>query len=280
MPRTSASCVLSISLLALVSWSGAPTLEGATQQAVWVNGDFENDTIGSAPSGWTREMYLNGEITDSRPSVQSLASLNLGAGGIQMTKVVGGGPETQADPDVGAGGTLRYPKYGQRAARVNYESAGTPGKDKNVNALRQTMQVGLGDVDPTDDKVHVRFAVAPVLENPNHAYTEQPYYYVRLHNLTTNVTLYSDFNASGQPGVPWKNFTSAAGNDAQYTDWQLVDISPGNSLLAVGDQVEVFIAASGCSLGGHWGRVYVDAVGSGIPGLYAWGTGPQVAIHN
>ena len=81
----------------------------------------------------------------------------------------------------------------------------------NANALTQTMTADLGDVDPTDDKVHVRFAIAPVLENPgaSHAYTEQPYYFVRLENLTRGTTLYQDFNAANQPGVPWKNFTSS-----------------------------------------------------------------------
>ncbi|MGN6109679.1 MAG: Ig-like domain-containing protein, partial [Kofleriaceae bacterium] len=248
----------------------------STDQPVWVNGDFENDPIGTTPpTGWTRQTYLNPGITDTRPTPQTLASLNLGAGGVAMSSVVGGAPESQTDPDIRTTGSLRFPKYGQRAAVVNYLSATSPGKDRNVNALRQTMTIGLGDVDPTDDKVHVRFAIAPVLENPPHAYHEQPYYFVRLHNATTGATLYQDFNASGQPGVPWKDFTSLAGNASQYTDWQLVDIAPGNAGLAVGDQVELLVVAGGCSLGGHWGRVYVDAVGSGIPGLFAWATGPQ-----
>ncbi|MEO8552629.1 MAG: hypothetical protein ABI678_21780 [Kofleriaceae bacterium] len=231
---------------------------------MWTNGDFEGDAIGtSPPSGWTLQTYLNPGITDTRPGAQTLASLNLGVGGVATTQVVGGAAETQTDPDVGAAGTLRYPKYGSRAAVVN---TGVAGANKNANSIKQTMTVALGDVDPTDDKVHVRFAVAPVLENPAHAYNGQPYYFVRLQNLTRGTTLYQDFNASGQAGVPWKNFTDPAGQAAQYTDWQLVDISPGNASLAVGDQVELLVVAAGCSAGGHWGRVYVDAVGSGIPG--------------
>ena len=249
---------------------------GATKQAVWSNGDFESDSVGtSPPTGWTVSTYLNPGITDTRPNVQTLASLNLATGGAAGSSVVGGAPETQTDPDIGAAGTLRYPKYGQRAAVIN-RSATVTGTGRNTNGLLQTMTVSLGDVDPTDNKVHVRFAIAPVLENPGHSYTSQPYYYVRLQNLTTGVPLYQDFNASGQPGVPWKNFTDASGQAAQYTDWQLVDVSPGNTVLSVGDQVELTVIAAGCSASGHWGRVYVDSVGSGIPGLYTWGTGPQL----
>ncbi|MEO6775574.1 MAG: Ig-like domain-containing protein [Kofleriaceae bacterium] len=266
--------IVGLVIVAACSGRSEPTTGSATQ-AVWTNGDFESDPIGTAiPTGWTRAKYLNPGITDTRPSPQTLASLNLGSGGVAIATVIGGAPESQTDPDIGATGTLRYPKYGQRAAVINNTSAG---KNQNANSLVQQMTVGLGDVDPTDNKVHVRFAVAPVLENPNHAYTQQPYYFVRLNNLTTGITLYQDFNASGQPGVPWKNFTDASSQAAQYTDWQLVDISPGNASLAVGDNVELLVLAAGCSAGGHWGRLYVDAVGSGIPGLYAWATGAQQA---
>ncbi len=268
--------LLAWALVACANDKSAPPKLEATKQAVWSNGDFESDNVGtSPPTGWTLNTYLNPGITDTRPGVQTLASLNLAAGGAAASSVVGGSPESQVDPDIGAGGTLRYPKYGQRAAIIN-RSASVTGTGRNTNSLKQTMTVSLGDVDPTDDKVHVRFAIAPVLENPSHSYTSQPYYYVRLQNLTTGVSLYQDFNASGQPGVPWKDFTDTTGQAAQYTDWQLVDVSPGNSLLAVGDQVELTVIAAGCSAGGHWGRVYVDSVGSGIPGLYTWGTGPQL----
>ncbi len=286
LPTYRPAPIVRLVLLTLLLWAvvacandkaqPAGTKLGATQQAVWSNGDFESDGIGtSPPTGWTVNTYLNPGITDTRPGVQTLASLNLGAGGAAASSVVGGAPETQADPDIGAGGTFRYPKYGQRAAIIN-RSASVTGTGRNTNSLKQTMTVSLGDVDPTDNKVHVRFAIAPVLENPGHSYTSQPYYYVRLQNLTTGAPVYQDFNASGQPGVPWKDFTDTSGQAAQYTDWQLVDVSPGNAALAVGDQVELTVVAAGCSAGGHWGRVYVDAVGSGIPGLYAWGSGPQL----
>jgi hypothetical protein len=234
---------------------------------VWVNGGFESDAIGVVPSGWTKETYLNQGITQVTP--QTLASLKLVTGGVAATQIVGGTAESQADPDLGTGASLRYPKYGIRSAVLNYKPP-TLGDNYNVNALRQTMTAALGDVDPSDSKVHVRFAIAPVLQNPNHGYTQQPYYFVRLQNLTKGITLYQDFNVSAQTGVPWK-----ITNGIYYTDWQVVDVAPGNATLAVGDQVEILVVASGCAAGGHWGRVYVDAFGSSIPGIYVSATGPQ-----
>ncbi len=268
-------------LVVMAACTGSPDAElstSSTSQSVWTNGDFENDAVGTTPpSGWTLAKYLNPGITDTRPSAQTLASLNLATGGTAMTYVVGGAPETQTDPDLGTNGTIRFPKYGNRAVRVNYASASSNGSNQNVNSISQQMTVGIGDVDPSDNKVHVRFALAPILENPGHSYDQQPYYFVRLQNITKNTTVYQDFNASGQSGVPWKNFTDSSGQAAQYTDWQLVDIAPGDTQLAVGDQVQLLVVASGCAAGGHWGRVYVDAVGSGVPGLYAWATGAQQA---
>ena len=271
---------------------------GVAHEAVFVNGDFESDAIGAVPSGWTVEHYYDPGITDTvsvppnATSVpQTLASLNLrgtgsdanGTNGILATLIVGGATESVTDPDplMGTAASLRYPKYGTRAARLNYNPTGSPataGALNNVNALRQTMTVANGDVDAADNKVHIRFAVAPVLQNPNHAYTQQPYYFVRLQNISKGTTLYSDFNTSGQPGVPWKIVGSVAGGNAiYYTDWQLVDIAPGNVGLAVGDQVELLVIASGCAAGGHWGRVYVDGIGSTIPGIYTSATGPTSA---
>jgi Domain of unknown function DUF11/Bacterial Ig-like domain (group 1) len=247
--------------------------------AAFVNGDFEATAIGAVPASWTVQNFLDNPtngITDTTPNPQTLASLNLTAGGFAATLVVGGPtPESMSDPDLGTAASLRYPKYGMRAALVNLGPMSS-GANQNVNALRQTMTIANGDVDASDNKAHVRFVIAPVLQNPNHAYTNQPYYFVRLQNITQGTTLYQDFNASAQPGVPWKNNGSTT-NPIYYTDWQLVDIAPGNALLAIGDQVELLVIASGCSQGGHWGRVYVDGIGSSIPGIYTYATGPSAA---
>src|SRR3989441_2862685 len=248
---------------------------------VFTNGDFENDPIGTTPpSGWTLLNYLNANGVSGTASAppSSFSALNLsGLGtGVNATYVVGGAALTQADPDLGTGQTFRFPLYGQRSARLNYKDATTYGKNKNANVLRQSMTVSLADVDPTDGQIHVRFAIAPVLENPAHSFNQQPDVYVELLDLRRGTTLYTGFNTAGQTGVPWHTTTSiATGNATQWLDWALVDISPGNTALSVGDQVQLTVVASGCSLGGHFGRVYLDGMGSTVPGPYVSASAPQ-----
>src|SRR5205807_2389401 len=146
----------------------------------------------------------------------------------------------------------------------------------NANARRQTVTASLADVDPTDGQTHLRFASAPVLDNPSHSFNQQPYFYVELLDLTRGTTLYTSFNTAGQTGVPWHTTTSiATGNATQWLDWALVDIAPASSALSTGDQVQLTVVASGCALGGHFGRVYLDGMGSTVPGPYVSASAPQ-----
>jgi len=235
---------------------------GSTSSPIWVNGDFEGGAAGVAPPSWTLTPYLNPGVTF--PPV-TRADLKLAVGGSAQTVTVLNGTPA-ADPLLGTGASLRVPRFGTKAAYVNM----SPGNNRNVNSLKQTMTLAAGDVDSADGKIHVRFAVAPVLQNPSHPAHQQPYYWVQLRNLTTGATLYQDFNASAQPGVPWK-----ISGTYYYTDWQVVDItSTSTGTLAVGDQVELEVIAAGCSLGGHTGRVYVDGVGPTIPGLFVTAAAP------
>ena len=57
-------------------------------------------------------------------------------------------------------------------------------------------------------------------------------------------------------------------------------MSPGAGALDVGDVVEVEIIASRCQPTGHDGYVYVDGVGSFIPGLTVVASGPEAANAN
>jgi len=95
---------------------------------------------------------------------------------------------------------------------------------------------------------------------------------VGVRNITDGTTLFTTSKYSNQPGVPWKTSGSH-----QYTDWQLIDVAPGPGQLDVGDVVEVEVIASRCQPTGHDGWVYVDGVGSFIPGLTVVGSGPSAA---
>src|SRR5439155_9426778 len=120
---------------------------------------------------------------------------------VNETFVVGGTALSQLDPDLGSGQSFRYPAYGQRAARVNYKDATTNGKNQNANVLKQTMTVTLADTDPNDGQIHVRLAVAPVLDNPSHSFNQQPFFYVEMDDLTTGATLFSGVNTAVQAAV-------------------------------------------------------------------------------
>ena len=254
-------------------------LTAREREAAFSNGDFESGSNGNPPPDWTVTTYLNPGV--NYPP-QTRSDLNLAGGGQAVTFTrVGAGPELEIDPQLSANDSLRWPKYGTMAAVVNENRS-----SRNTNSLKQTMTIGAADIDPADGKAHVRFTVAPVLENPGHPVNQQPYYFVSLRNLTKNTTLYQDFNASAQPGVPWKvggvtvcynyyGYNYCVQQQRYYTDWQLVDIAPGNSGLAVGDQVELEVIAAGCSAGGHQGKVWVDGVGSKVPGLFVYATGPS-----
>jgi hypothetical protein len=242
---------------------------------VFTNGGFETGTAGMPPPSWTLQTFLNPTTGVTVQTPQTLAGLNLGAGGTGLTTEVNG--VNQPDPDLGLTASLRWPRYGNQAAQVNFHSSSNFGHARNVNELSQTMTIGAGDVDPSDNQVHVRFVAAPVLENPGHALALQPYYFIQLTNLTQNTILYRDFNLSAQPGVPWKTVNGGTAQEVDYTDWALVDIAPGPTKLAMGDMVKLDVIASGCAPGGHFGEVYVDGVGSTVPGLFVSGTGPAQA---
>jgi uncharacterized repeat protein (TIGR01451 family) len=237
---------------------------GVAEQNLFTNGDFETGTAGQAPPSWTLSTFLNHNVTLQTP--QTRAGLALLAGGTPQTQIVvsATGPLTLTDPVLGATASLRVPRYGNKCVYMNMAT----GSNDNVNSIKQTMVLGVNDVSPTDGNVHVRFAVAPVMENPGHAANQQPYYFVQLTDVTRGTILYTDFAYSAQAGVPWK-----IANGYYYLDWSLVDIAATSAQAAIGDSVQLEVIAAGCSQGGHFGRMYVDGLGS----LFVSGTAPGSA---
>lgn len=260
---------------ALVACTSPPLTQdaertGTVSSALFDNGGFETGTHDQAPPSWIVATNINRGVTLQDP--QTRAGLDLRDGGVGKTvTLVASGPESQPDPDLGSGASLRWPKFGDAVAIVNQK-----GQSRNVNSMKQTMTVGAADIDPRDGLAHIRFALAPVLQDPGHDPHEQPYFFVQLTNVTKGAILYQDFNFANQPGVPWKS-VGTGNNTIRYTDWALVDISPGSAKLAPGDQVELEVIAAGCSQSGHWGHVYVDGVGPTVPGLFIMATGPSAA---
>ena len=261
---------LSLSLLGFVGCAQQSPQEddkpvSSLKQFDFTNGNFEDGTL----NGWTVTTGLNPTIPVFPPT--SVANLGLTAGGGNLTSVkTGATPESVLAAGIGAADTLKYPRFGKYSAVVN-----ELGASRNANTLVQTMTTTSADVDPADGNIHVRFALAPVLQNPGHGASQQPYFYVEISNTTQNKKLWSSFNFSGQSGVPWKNDTG--GNGSQYTNWQLFDVAPGPVDIAIGDKVTATIIAAGCSAGGHWGHLYVDGFGAFIPGLTVTAQAPAQA---
>jgi uncharacterized repeat protein (TIGR01451 family) len=238
---------------------------GTSSQPLFSNGGFEDGTF----NGWTTSTNLNNGITYPPGSINDLLLQN---GGVLKSYVRAGATESQVPAGVTAAASVRYPKFGSDTAVIN-----ELGDTRNVNTIRQSYTAGAADVDPADGKIHVRFALAPVLENPSHANNQQPYFYVQLRNVTKGSVLFATFNFSNQPGVPWKTDPGTRGTVVTYTDWRAFDIAPGNAALQIGDTVEIQVIAAGCSLGGHFGEVYVDGFGAFFPSLSVAASAAQQA---
>lgn len=251
MTRISLLCA-ALALAACQS-SGGSQAPGAAQSraAVFVNGDFEDGGL----YGWTTVTNLNHNINYPPASRADLLLLD---GGVNKTKVLTGDAGSILPAGLLATDSLRVPKYGRNAVVVN-----ELGSSDNVNSISQTFTVDASDVDPSDGKIHIRFAIAPVLQSGGHPANQQPYFWVTLTNQTKGATLFGTFNFANQTGVPWKT----SGSAVFYTDWQSFDIAPGNVQLAIGDSVKLEVIGAGCSQGGHWGEVYVDGFGPFLPGL-------------
>ena len=237
-----ASRYLLLCLFGVVGACGADDVPAvSTEEApVFVNGGFETGTLGS----WTISTGLNTTGLAAVPP-SSTAQLQLSAGGTSFTFArTNATPQSQLPAGLSAGaGVPRWPRFGTTSAVINEYATTVPagqtyhqGANNNVNSLKQSMVTSFADVDPSDGKVHVRFVLAPVLEAAGHTPAQQPYFFVVVRNLTAprQGELYTNFNFSNQPGVPWQTQGSGA-SALLFTDWQIFDIVPDEARFQVGD---------------------------------------------
>jgi hypothetical protein len=250
---------------------------GSAASAQFADSGFEQDTNGAPPnSPWQVTMYLNPEgITLQAPQTEE--GLNLFDAGIDLTVITNSslGIDSQIDPNVGTNASLRWPRYGDQCALIN-----DYGKNENANSLSQSATVGTGMINPIDGQIHITFVFAPVLQNPHHLAYQQPYYFIQLQDDTQDTILYEDFGELQDPDIPWKS-VDTNGTEYDYTDWQLMDVAPGGTNIMMGDQLTLTAIASGCSLGGHMGQLYMDGIGGPtnlIPGIFMTGAAPPAAV--
>lgn len=205
--------------------------------AGFTNGGFE---ASPAFSGWKLEGFLNYGLKSSLPSKYADIDFSVSAPTYSTVTSI-----TGSDPDVPA---IKFPKFGKKTAVVR----GVAGA--HLDRISQQIKLSATDID-SDGYYHIRFAYAPVAENPGHSPDEQPFFFVGVNK--SGVSLYSKFYFA-KNALPWLSTPGGV----LYMDWQYVDISSKDVAMADGDTIEVVVVASGCSQGGHAARVYVDGFGS------------------
>jgi uncharacterized repeat protein (TIGR01451 family) len=247
---------------------------------LFTNGDFTGIAGLAPPSPWTVTIGSSGEGF-SGPTPQTYSSLNLalqqGNGfpyipgtnilksGFQMQTIVesAAGPLTESDTDVGS--AILWPRYGNQAVAVNQGGYGG-----NFNMLSQTATVTAAQFDPADNKVHIRFAFAPVVGRGIGSISD-PYYFIQVTDLTQGTILYTDFATAGNENQPWQT----APPKLEFTAWQLVSIAAAAPAINVGDSIELQIVAAcgGNPQGdGELAKVWVDGVGANVPGISVEGS--------
>lgn len=213
--------------------------------AIFTNGGFESGDF----TGWTTGFGRNNGLQGSPPFTS--ASINIGSGGSFRGAVVSGGPDLLGAP-------ITLPYAGTHSARVNNDATGG-----YLNFISQSDTITAADRDPSDNKLHIRFNYAVVLEDPGHDASEQPFFFLRVRNVTKGTVLYEDFAFAGQTGTQFQPIpTPTGGNDPLYLNWKPADVVVPDADL--GDTIEVYLLASDCSPTGHAGYAYLDGFGSRV----------------
>ncbi len=178
--------------------------------------------------------------------------------------MIPGSPNSQTDVITG----IKFPKYGNYVAKINGDNS-EGGNRYNINSISQTVTVANADVDPADNKIHVRFAWMAVLEDPAHPPTDQPFFRIELKNITKGTTLWNRFeyagNRANQPQWKTVNYQSSTW---QYVDWTPADLAFPTTAVAIGDQLSLEATAAGCAQSAHAGYVYLSKFDSAAPTGY------------
>jgi hypothetical protein len=212
--------------------------------AIFSNGGFESNSF----AGWTQTSGNNNGLSGAPPFTS--ASLNITPGGVFRGFIRTTGFTDPRAP------TLVLPRAGTFTAQVNHET----NAGGFMSSISQQDVITNADRDANDNLLHVRFSYSAVLEDPGHSPSGQPFFFVRLRNITKGTTLFEDFTFSNQPG---KSFQIGTGGYL-YTPFINVDIVVPDADL--GDTLEIQALASDCSPSAHAGYVYLDGFGSAVVG--------------
>ncbi len=157
----------------------------------------------------------------------------------------------------------------RNAARIHADEM-SEGNGYRVSSFSQKITIAAGDIDNgqnkgvNDQKLHLRFLGAPVLDAASHTGESLPYYFIDViknPGTPSEAVIYTDYNYANQAGIKWEK--GAEGGTAYkyaYTDWVEYDIALDSSKVAEGDEVQLRITAAGCQLSGHAGAFYMRDV--------------------
>ena len=150
---------------------------------------------------------------------------------------------------------------GQYACRLGNDIAWgqSPSTEPQCSSIYQDVVLPSG-------KVNLAFAYAVLASNPGHGWGDDPYFNVRVEDMTVPAVLYdtTDYTTSynaAQPCNPWclGGYDSYGGAYVVYRRWEKVvlDLSP-----IAGHTVRISVKASDCSPSAHFCEVFVDNFGT------------------
>lgn len=138
--------------------------------------------------------------------------------------------------------TLQTTYAGSFSARVNNSDP-----NYHISSISQSAVV------PTVANPELRLYWAAVLEDPQHAPSQQPYVDVIVRDETSGQILYSRHFYSNDPS--FSGWRSAQNGSWRTIPWQVITLPLQN---AVGHTISVRVTAADCALGGHGGYAYLD----------------------
>ena len=148
------------------------------------------------------------------------------------------------DPNTNGAVTVVAPGAGPYSARLGNEFSGSEAERLSYSLT----------VDASNALFVYRYAV--VLEDPNHAASDQPRFEIRMfdqNNQSIDCGVYNVYSTSGIPG--FVTVMGPNGDPVNYKDWTTV----GMDLSAyMGQTVTIEFATGDCSQGAHFGYAYID----------------------
>jgi len=208
--------------------------------AVLQNGGFEAGDF----SGWTLEGAL-GSFTPSACGQPWPADAFITDPGLM--------PFANNDP------LINFVKDQQHSAQLGDDLAWgfAQATEPKCSSIRQDAVIPAG-------KTHFVFWYAVLASNPGHGWGQDPYFQVKVEDLTAGVPLYDviDYTTSydaNSPCNPWclGAYDPRGGNDCVYRRWERVDLNLSGR---AGHTVRLSLLASDCSPNAHFCETFLDEV--------------------